>query len=115
MIRLVNNKNLDMTDEEFAEFKAICLNYERKHFRGEDIFAGKFETNEDGRLIYIKSFHGNSPMSFEAMFFLMNLSQNQWLRAMVSLINDNINKNEMILNQKLQELDTKIAMLENSK
>jgi hypothetical protein len=113
MIRIVNNKKVEMTNDEFAEFKAICLNYERKNYKGEEIFSGKFETNDDGMIVFIKSYHGNTPMSFEGMFFLMNLSQNQWLRAMTTLINDNINRNEALLNEKIQELDMKLAQLEN--
>lgn len=102
--RVISNKKVDMTDEEYSEYVKICRNYDRQFFKGEELFKDLFETNDDGMIIYIKSL-GNRQFSFEVMFFIMNLMQNQWLRLMTKKVNQLIESSSKKIDQKIEELN----------
>jgi len=107
MFRVISNKKVEMTEDEFAEYNKICRSYDRAFFKGEELFKDLFETNDDGIIIYIKSL-GNRQFSFEIVFYLMNLMQNQWLRIMANKVNAAVDK----LNLKMAEMDAKIKMFD---
>lgn len=104
--RIVDNKRLEMTDSEFAEFEKICKASERPNFKGEELFKDKFVTDDNGKIIYLKAL-GNRYVSFEAVFFLMNLMQNQHLRSMYDEIDaklKQLSEKEKEINNLLQQL-----------
>jgi hypothetical protein len=105
--RVISYKKVKMTEDEFDEYKKICFSYDRPNFKGEELFKDTFEVNDDGRLIYIKAL-GERQASFEVLFFLMNLMQNQWLRASIGTMNEEINK----IVEKEKELDKLIIKVE---
>lgn len=105
-IRIVDNKKLEMTDDEYSEYIKICRSYDRKFFRGDDLFKDLFESNDDGVIIYIKSIT-NKQFTFEVMFFMMNLMQNQWLRLMTKQVNQTL----AAVNKKMIEVEKKLAEL----
>lgn len=98
--RVIDNKKVDMTDDEYNEYIKICRAYDKPFCKGEELFRGLFETNDDGMIIYIKSL-GNRQFTFEVIFFIMNLMQNQWLRAMAVKVNN-----------KLAEIEQRMAAIE---
>lgn len=108
--RVVSNKKVDMTDEEYNEYVKICRSYDRQFFKGEDLFKDLFETNDDGMIIYIKSL-GNKQFTFEVVFFVMNLMQNQWLRLMTRKVNELIVISNKRIDDKIAILDKKIEDL----
>ena len=110
--KIIDNKKVEMTDGEFAEFEKICKASDLPNFKGEELFRDKFVTDDNGRIIYLKAL-GNKYVNFEAIFFLMNLMQNQHLRAMYNEINDlakKINEKLKVLEKKEKVLDQKLKM-----
>ena len=108
--RVISNKKVDMTDDEYKEYLQICRSYDRQFFKGEELFKDLFETNEDGMIVFIKRL-GSKQFSFEVMFFLSNLMQNQWLRLMATKLNNFLVVADKKLNEKLTEMDKKIEEL----
>lgn len=110
-IRVIDNKAVEMTDAEYAEFEKICRASDRPNYKGEELFRDRFVTDDKGRIVYLRAL-GNRYVSFEAVFFLTNLMQNQHLRAMYQSIEDVVKKmNEKleVLSQKEKLLDEKLA------
>lgn len=105
--RIVDNKKLDMTDDEWSTYQKIVKSYTSGANRGEDLFIDLFETDGRGIIIFLKP-PSVRRTSFEVFLFLMALFQHQHLRLMqdeVSGMADQVKK-------KMQELDEKIALLE---
>jgi hypothetical protein len=112
-MKVVDNKQIEMTDAEFAEFEKICKASDRPNYKGEELFRDRFVTDDNGRIIYLKAL-GNRYVSFEAVFFLMNLMQNQHMRAMYTQIielSKKIDEKMAILNQKEKLIDEKLAKI----
>ena len=107
MFVVIDNKKVEITPAENAEFEKICRANDRPNFKGEELFRDRFVTDDDGRIVYLRAL-GNRYVSFEAVFFLMNLMQNQHLRAMYGELD--FIKNA--LKEKLQELDAKVKILD---
>jgi len=113
---IVDNKFLEMTKEEYEEFKKICVANERPNVKGEEMFRDRFATDENGRIIYLKAL-GNRFVNFEVIFFLVNLMQNQHLRAMYSEIDvlaAKIDDKLKLLDLKEKKLDEALASLKVS-
>lgn len=105
-VRVVDNKKLDMTQDEWAMYERIVKSYTTLTNKGEDLFIDLFETNDDGIIVYLKP-PSKRQTSFEVFLFLMSLMQHQHLRLMQSQV-DNVLiqfKNKMI------ELDVKLSQL----
>ncbi|MFZ4795879.1 MAG: hypothetical protein ACOYMA_00200 [Bacteroidia bacterium] len=109
MFRVIDNKKVDMTNEEYNDYIRICKSYDRPHFKGEELFKDLFETNETGKIIYIKSLN-NRQFTFEVIFFIMNLMQNQWLRVMTETVADFMKVSSKRIDEKILELDKIIEM-----
>jgi len=103
MFRIVDNKNVEMTDDEFGEFEKICRAHDQPTFKGEELFRDRFYTDDNGKIVCLKAL-GNRMVSFEVVFFLMNLMQNQHLRAMYAEIDVLVTKVE----DKLLQVDEKL-------
>ena len=113
-IREVCYSKVLMTDDEHIEYKNICRAYDLPSRKGESLFTDLFEVNEAGRIIYIKSL-GKRQSSFEVVFFLLSLMQNQWLRAAMQEINIElkmIRAKNKILDNKIKEVDKRLQILD---
>lgn len=78
MIRIIDNKKIDLTDSEFQLYQEICKAYDTTTFQGKDLFKGLFETNDDGLIIFLKP--SNKPSSMEVFLFLISIMVHQHLR-----------------------------------
>ena len=78
MLRLINNKRIDLTQEEFNLYEQLCKTYSRDHFDGKDLFIDLFETDETGMIIFLKP--PSSTFSMEIVIFLQNIMTHQHLR-----------------------------------
>ena len=110
--KVVDNKKIEMTDSEFAEYEKICKASDLPHFKGEELFRDKFVTDDNGKIVYLKAL-GNKYINFEVVFFLMNLMQNQHLRAMydeIDILNKKVCDKLKVLEEKEKVLDEKIKM-----
>ena len=90
-IRVVNNKKVEMTDDEWDMYNKIVQSYTDITGKGEDLFIDLFETNEEGIILLLKP-PSKRRTSLEVFLFLMALMQQQHLRLMWKEIAD-IKKN----------------------
>jgi len=73
-MRIIDNKAIDLTDEEFSLYQKICAGYPQ----GQDLFRGLFETDDDGCIIFI--YPPTKPISMEVIIFIQNTMISQNLR-----------------------------------
>lgn len=98
--RIIDNKQVDMTDDEWSMYQKIVKSYTTVTNKGEDLFIDLFETNEDGIIIFLKP-PSKRQTSLEVFLFLMSLFQHQHLRLMHAQIDDICNQ----MKTKLKELN----------
>lgn len=78
MIRIIDNKRVDLTNDEFALYEKICRSYDRANFKGEYLFEDLFESDDKGFITFLKP-----PTNYttpEVVFFLINIMVHQYLR-----------------------------------
>ena len=93
MIKLINNKPVEMSNEECSYCDEL-----QKVF-GKNVFDNSFSSDADGRIIAVTP-STTDPTSLIIIFFLLNLTMNQRLRAM-DITFDKIN----ILEKRISELE----------
>lgn len=79
MLRIIDNKRVEMTNDEFDLFQKICRSYDNKTMKGEDLFKNLFEVNKDGIIIFLKP-PSTSFTSMEVYLFCCSLMVQQHLR-----------------------------------
>jgi hypothetical protein len=102
MIKIIDNKKIELTDDEWTLYKKIVASYTTEFNRGEDMFFDLFETDENGIIIFIKP-PSTRRTSFEIFLFLISIMNHQHLRTMHAQIDDIC----IQVKQKLAELDEK--------
>ena len=80
-LRVVDNKRIDMTEDEWTMYQKIVNSYTSATNKGEDLFMELFETDNNGIIIFLKP-PTKFRTSFEVFLFLMSLMQHQHLRLM---------------------------------
>lgn len=80
-LHVVDNKKVEMTDDEWALYQKICKSYTVGPNKGEDMFIDLFETDDNGIIMFLKP-PSKRGTSFEVFFFMMALFQHQHLRLM---------------------------------
>lgn len=80
-MKVINNKKVEMTEDEWAMYDKIVKSYTTQTNKGEDLFIDLFETDSDGIIIFLKP-PSKFRTSFEVFLFLMSLMQHQHLRLM---------------------------------
>ena len=100
-IKIIDNKKVELTEDEWTMYKDICRSYDRQNFKGEDLFKGLFQTDDKGIIVFIMPPSGIQT-SMEVFLFISAIFQHQHVRLMegkVSSLCDRVEK-------KLQLLDT---------
>lgn len=91
MIRIIDNKKIDLTDHEYNLYNQIVESYTTPRFRGETLFNDLFETDSDGIIIFLKP--SNKPIaSMEVYLFLVSIMVHQHLRQSTSQFDLAINE-----------------------
>ncbi len=80
-IRVVDNKKLDMTDDEWTMYQQIIKSYTTISNKGEDLFMELFETDDEGIIVFLRP-PSKRQTSLQVFLFLMALMQHQHLRSM---------------------------------
>jgi hypothetical protein len=80
MIRAVDFKPLDLSDEEFEYYLAIVKEF------GDNCFQDTFETDEDTGYIMLVKPSPNSSVKLGIVFFLFNVMLNQRVREFDKLM-----------------------------
>ncbi len=80
-MKVIDNKKVEMTEDEWAMYQKIVQSYTTPTNKGEDLFIDLFETDNDGIIMFLKP-PSKFRTSFEVFLFLMSLMQHQHLRLM---------------------------------
>ena len=86
-IRIIDNKKIEMTDDEWAMYCKIVQSYTNLTNKGEDLFIDLFETDDYGIIRFLKP-PSKRQTSFEVFLFLMSLQTHQHLRLMHAQVDD---------------------------
>lgn len=108
-IKIIDNKKVEMTEDEWLMYKNICQSYNRNNFKGEDLFKNLFETDDSGLIIFLKP-PSDRHTSMEVCLFISILMNHQHLRLMhkeVSFLCDSLKEKIKILDEKLKCFDQK--------
>lgn len=106
-MKVIDNKKIDITEDEWAMYEKIVKSYTTLTNRGEDLFMDLFETDDNGIIMFLKP-PSKRQTSFEVFLFLMSVMQHQHLRAMYKEVEDVCSR----MNEKIKELDDKIKDLD---
>jgi hypothetical protein len=87
VIKIIDNKKIDMTEDEYTLYKDICRSYDRPNFKGEELFRELFETDHHGMIIFLRP-PNNRHTSMEVFMFMMVIFQHQNLRFMHKKVDD---------------------------
>lgn len=100
-IRIIDNKKVEVTEDEWRMYEGICQAYDDPPAqKGKDLFIDLFESDADGVIIYLKPPHQRL-CSFEVYLFLMSLMVHQHLRLAHKKVDAVCQKME----DKIKELD----------
>lgn len=108
MIRIIDNKKIDLTDDEWSLYEQICKSYdvENRGVRGKDLFIDLFETNENGIIIFLKP--PQNYTSMEVYMFLVGIMIHQHL----GIASDYIDRLAIKMDEKIKEIDLKSIELD---
>ena len=87
MIRIIDHKKVDLTNDEYETYQQICRAYTTTTAKGEDFFIDLFESNDDGIITFIKP-PSKRMVSMEIFLFIVSLFCHQHVRLMHSQIDD---------------------------
>lgn len=107
MIRIIANKKIDLTNDEFTIYQNICKSYDRVNFKGSDLFLELFETDEKGIIVLLKP--PTTYTSMEVFMFLSSVMLHQHIRQMYGYVDTMC----ISLREKQKELDAKMAQLDS--
>jgi hypothetical protein len=82
--RVISNKRIDLSDDEWHLYQNICKSYDRPNFKGSDLFSELFETDDKGIIIFLKP--PTKFTSMEVFLFMMSIMQHQHLRVLYNRI-----------------------------
>lgn len=98
-IKIIDNKKVSMSNDEWTYFQSICESYNRPNFRGEELFKNLFETDDDGIIVFLKT-PSTRYTSIEVFLFVVALQQQQHLRIMYGQLQGLMNEVRSVLNDK---------------
>jgi hypothetical protein len=87
MIKIIDNKKIEMTDDEWTMYEKIAKSYTTSTNKGEDLFIDLFETDANGIIVFLKP-PSKRQTSFEVFLFLMAIMQHQHLRQLHQQVDD---------------------------
>ena len=105
-MRIIDNKKIDLTDDEWSMYKNIVKSYTTNTNKGEDLFIDLFETDESGMIIFVKP-PSKRQTSFEVFLFIISVMVHQHLRSSNKQVDDVCNQ----MKAKMKELDEQLALL----
>jgi len=78
-MKIIDNKKIDITDQEYDAYIKICRSYDRTSFKGEELFKELFETDNAGIITFIRP-PSTKYTSFEVVSFAFYLYNTQQIR-----------------------------------
>ena len=86
-IKVIDNKKVEMTEDEWGMYQKIVKSYTDITGKGEDLFIDLFQTDDNGIIVFLKP-PSKRRTSLEVFLFLMALMQHQHLRLMHQQIDE---------------------------
>lgn len=105
-IRIIDNKKIDLTDDEYKLYGEICRSYDRNNFKGEELFRGLFESDDAGIIMFLRP-PSTKHTSLEVFLFVSTIMNHQQLRAMHAKVDGLCAE----MRSKINELDVKIKSI----
>lgn len=101
MIRIIDNKRIDLTNSEWDLYNKICKSYdiEMRGIQGKDLFSELFETDKGGTIIFLKP--PTKLTSMEVYMFLVGIMIHQHLGISCNHVDNLIKK----MDNKIEALD----------
>lgn len=87
MAYIIDNKKIDMTQEEYDTYRQICRSYDRNNFKGEDLFKDLFETDDDGIIVFLKP-PSKQYTSMEVYMFIIGIMHMQHIRILYKKVDE---------------------------
>lgn len=106
MLRIIDYKRIDLTDQEWNLYQEIARSYDRPNFKGADLFKGLFETDNNGIIVFLKP--PTEYTSMEVFLFMINICVHQHLRQMYK----ETDFVSLEMTNKMKQLDEKMAQLD---
>ncbi len=106
-MRIIDNKKVDLTDDEWRMYQNIVKSYTNLTNKGEDLFIDLFEADESGIIIFLKP-PSKRQTSFEVYLFLMSVMVHQHLRVSHAEVSNIVAQ----FKTKIKELDSKMKLLD---
>jgi hypothetical protein len=78
-LHIIDNKKINLTDDEWRMYNDICRSYDRQNFKGESLFVSLFESDDNGIITFLRP-PTNRHTSMEVVFFMLIVQQHQQLR-----------------------------------
>lgn len=85
-IRIVCNRKLELSEDEFQMYKDICRSYDRANSKGEDLFHDLFETDDNGIIVFMRP-PSTRYTSMEVVCFVIMIFQTQHMRLLQNKAN----------------------------
>lgn len=104
MIRAVDNKRLDLSDEEYSYYLKLIEAF------GKEDFSGLFSSDKNGQIVSITP-PVDRQISLGSIFFILNVMMNQRLRAMGAAIENS--KKSVAEQNRVTTLEERVAELES--
>jgi hypothetical protein len=102
-IHIIDNKKVDLTEDEWQLYQNICRSYDRPNFKGEGLFIDLWESDDAGRIVFLKP-PSKRHTSLEVFLFIAAIQQQQMLRAIQAKADSLFAE----MRNKINELDAKI-------
>ncbi len=100
MIRIICNKKVDLTDDEWEMYQSICKSYDNPpSMKGESLFQNLFEADDDGVIQFLRP-PTERYVSMEVFLFLVAIFQQQHARLIYGKLEDLMNEVKQKLNSK---------------
>lgn len=109
MFRIINNKRIDLTEDEWRLYQEICKSYDRPNFKGSDLFAELFETDAKGIITYLRP--PTRFTSMEVFLFMMSIFMHQHVREMYHQVDDIC----LQMKEKIKNVDETLQNLQSKK
>jgi len=81
MLRIIDNKRVELTDSEWLLYQEICRSYteQKTNLRGEDLFKDLFESDKNGIIVFLRP--PTNYTSIEVFMFLVSVMVHQHIGA----------------------------------
>ena len=110
MIRIIDNKRIELTDSEWQMYQKIAKSYDKPNFNGKDLFKDLIETDDNGIIICLKP-PSTKYSSMEVFLFFVSVFVHQHVGISVA----NFDRLSTALEMQIQRAEQLINDLENIK